>query len=106
MLVTALPSTAETVRECDAEYTTKKAAIQASGQKKKDFITACRAGTTIFGHWCRCSGADASSSNSGSRPDGAASRGKPDDHSSANAHTSAYANYRGARRRQPLRERR
>jgi hypothetical protein len=46
MLVTALPSTAKTVRECDAEYTTKKAAIQASGQKKKDFITACRAGTT------------------------------------------------------------
>jgi hypothetical protein len=45
MLLSAGPSTAKTVRECDAEYASNKAAIQASGQKKKDFITACRAGT-------------------------------------------------------------
>jgi hypothetical protein len=36
---------AKTVKECDAEYKTNKAAIQASGEKKKDFVTRCRADT-------------------------------------------------------------
>jgi hypothetical protein len=38
----------KTVRECDSEYATNKAAIQGSGQKKKDFITACRAGSEVI----------------------------------------------------------
>ena len=39
------PSFAKTVAECNAEYSTNKGAIKAAGQKKKDFIAACRAGT-------------------------------------------------------------
>ena len=35
---------AKTVKECDAEYTANKAAIKAAGQKKADYVTACRAG--------------------------------------------------------------
>jgi hypothetical protein len=35
----------KTVKECDAEYSANKEAIKASGQKKKDFVAACRAGT-------------------------------------------------------------
>jgi hypothetical protein len=37
---------AKTVKECDAEYAANKEAIKASGQKKADYIAACRAGTT------------------------------------------------------------
>lgn len=37
-------SQAKTVRECNDEYAANKPSIQASGQKKKDFVTACRAG--------------------------------------------------------------
>lgn len=40
-----LPAAAKTVGECNTEYATNKAAIKATGQKKKDFITACKAGT-------------------------------------------------------------
>lgn len=35
----------KTAKECDAEYAANKAAIKASGEKKKDFVSACRAGT-------------------------------------------------------------
>lgn len=38
-------ASAKTVKECNEEYAANKAAIQGAGQKKKDFITACRAGT-------------------------------------------------------------
>jgi hypothetical protein len=34
----------KTVKECDAEYSANKAAIKAAGQKKADFVAACRAG--------------------------------------------------------------
>ena len=44
MLLSATSASAKTVRECNDEYAANKAAIQGSGQKKKDFITACRAG--------------------------------------------------------------
>jgi pyruvate/2-oxoglutarate dehydrogenase complex dihydrolipoamide acyltransferase (E2) component len=39
------PTFAKTVKECDAEYSANKAAIKASGQKKADYVAACRAGT-------------------------------------------------------------
>ena len=39
------PTYAKTVKECDAEYAADKAAIKASGQKKADYVAACRAGT-------------------------------------------------------------
>jgi hypothetical protein len=42
-LFAATPTSAKTVRACNNEYAANKAAIQGSGQKKKDFITACRA---------------------------------------------------------------
>ncbi|MBV8567140.1 MAG: hypothetical protein JO273_16935, partial [Methylobacteriaceae bacterium] len=41
----ASPATAKTSKECNTEYTANKAAIQASGQKKADFMTACKLGT-------------------------------------------------------------
>ena len=43
----AVPSIgwAKTVIECEAEWKANKAAIQASGQTKKDFVAACRAET-------------------------------------------------------------
>lgn len=34
----------KTVKECDAEYAANKEAIKASGQKKADYVAACRAG--------------------------------------------------------------
>jgi hypothetical protein len=34
----------KTVRECDDEYAANKSAIKASGQTKRDFVTACRSG--------------------------------------------------------------
>ena len=36
---------AKTVKACDDEYKAQKPAIQASGEKKTDFITRCRADT-------------------------------------------------------------
>jgi hypothetical protein len=43
---TAAPATGvKTASQCDAEYAANKAAIRASGQKKRDFVAACRAGT-------------------------------------------------------------
>ncbi len=44
-LAATVPAGAKTVRECNDEYAANKPAIQGSGQKKKDFVTACRAGT-------------------------------------------------------------
>jgi len=35
----------KSAKECNAEYSANKDAIKASGQKKKDFIAACRTGT-------------------------------------------------------------
>ncbi len=35
----------KTARACEAEWRANKVTIQASGEKKKDFITKCRAGT-------------------------------------------------------------
>lgn len=37
----------KTVRECDDEYAANKAAIKASGQTKRGFVAACRAGNAI-----------------------------------------------------------
>ncbi len=39
------PSSAKTVKACDEEWKANKATIQASGKKKKDFVTECRAET-------------------------------------------------------------
>jgi len=38
----------KTAKECDAEYKASKDAIKASGEKKKDFVAACRAGTEVI----------------------------------------------------------
>jgi uncharacterized membrane protein len=46
LTVTVAASFAKTAAECEAEYTAKKAAIKASGQTKKDYVAACRAGAT------------------------------------------------------------
>jgi hypothetical protein len=43
--LSAPPAFAKTVKECDAEYSANKDAIKASGQTKKDYVAACRAGT-------------------------------------------------------------
>ena len=43
--LSAASSFAKTVKECDAEYAANKEAIKASGQKKADYVAACRAGT-------------------------------------------------------------
>jgi hypothetical protein len=37
--------TVKTASQCNAEYAANKAAIKASGQTKRDFVAACRAGT-------------------------------------------------------------
>jgi hypothetical protein len=42
--LSSAPGYAKTVKECDAEYTANKAAIKAAGQKKADYVAACRAG--------------------------------------------------------------
>jgi hypothetical protein len=42
---TAAATGGKTAKECNAEYAANKDAIKASGQKKKDFVEACRAGT-------------------------------------------------------------
>ncbi len=41
------PTYAKTVKECDAEYAANKDAIKASGQKKVDYVAACRAGSAV-----------------------------------------------------------
>lgn len=43
-LLSTVPAGAKTARECNEDYAASKAAIKESGQKKKDFIAACRAG--------------------------------------------------------------
>jgi hypothetical protein len=40
----AATGTVKTAKECDAEYAANKAAIKASGQTKRAFVAACRAG--------------------------------------------------------------
>jgi hypothetical protein len=45
LAMSAAPSFAKTVKECNAEYAANKDAIKASGQTKKDYVAACRAGT-------------------------------------------------------------
>jgi hypothetical protein len=40
----AAPATVKTASQCDAEYAANKAAIRASGQTKREFVAACRAG--------------------------------------------------------------
>lgn len=51
--VLALPATAwaqqKTAKQCNDEWTANKAAIQASGKKKSDFVAACRAGQPTAG---------------------------------------------------------
>ena len=42
---TATAAAGKSAKECNDEYAANKDAIKASGQKKKDFIAACRAGT-------------------------------------------------------------
>ena len=44
LALVALPATAKTAKECNAEYAANKAAIRGV-QKKADFVAACRAGT-------------------------------------------------------------
>jgi hypothetical protein len=41
----AEPALAKTAKECSAEYSANKAAIKGAGQKRADFIAACKAGT-------------------------------------------------------------
>jgi hypothetical protein len=51
-LLALAPNTAsadtKTAKVCNAEYAANKAAIQGSGEKKKDFVMACRAGTEVI----------------------------------------------------------
>ena len=42
------PSGGKTVSACNAEYAANKEAIKAAGQKKKDFVASCRAGTEVI----------------------------------------------------------
>jgi hypothetical protein len=39
------PASVKTAKECSTEYSANKAGIKAAGQKKAEFIAACRAGT-------------------------------------------------------------
>ena len=39
------PAIAKTIAECNAEFAANKDAIKASGQTKKDYVAACRAGS-------------------------------------------------------------
>jgi len=45
LAIASVPASAKTVKECNAEYAANKDAIKGAGQKKKDFVEACRAGT-------------------------------------------------------------
>jgi hypothetical protein len=42
IVVLAVPASAKTPKGCDVEYSHNKAAINAEGQTKKDFIAACQ----------------------------------------------------------------
>ena len=44
MAMSGAAAFAKTVKECDAEYAANKEAIKASGQKKADYVAACRTG--------------------------------------------------------------
>ena len=44
-LLISSPSSAKTVKACEEEWKSNKVTIQASGKKKKDFVTECRAET-------------------------------------------------------------
>jgi hypothetical protein len=44
-LLISSPASAKTVKACEEEWKANKATIQASGKKKKDFVTECRAET-------------------------------------------------------------
>ncbi|UVK43792.1 hypothetical protein BPNPMPFG_005632 [Mesorhizobium sp. AR07] len=44
----AATAATKTAKECNAEYAANKPAIQSSGEKKADFIAACRAGTEVI----------------------------------------------------------
>jgi hypothetical protein len=56
----AAPATVKTASQCDAEYAANKAAIRASGQTKREFVAACRAGNETIPQRC-CSRARAAS---------------------------------------------
>lgn len=43
----AATAATKTAKECDTEYAANKDAIKASGQTKKDFVAACRAGSDV-----------------------------------------------------------
>jgi hypothetical protein len=45
LALASAPAIAKTAKECNAEYSANKAAIKAAGQKKADFVAACKAGT-------------------------------------------------------------
>ena len=45
LAISSAPAFAKTEAECNAEYAANKDAIKASGQTKRDYVTACRAGT-------------------------------------------------------------
>ena len=44
----AVAGHAKTVAQCNAEYATNKASIRASGERKRDFLTRCRAETAAI----------------------------------------------------------
>lgn len=44
----AAAGTVKTAKACDAEYAANKDAIKGSGETKKDFVAACRAGTEVI----------------------------------------------------------
>ncbi len=43
LIALVAPASAKTTKECDAEYASRKADIQAAKEKKADFIAACKA---------------------------------------------------------------
>ena len=45
LAISSAPAFAKTEAECNADYAANKDAIKASGQTKKEYVTACRAGT-------------------------------------------------------------
>jgi len=48
LIATGSPAFAKTIKECDAEYAANKDAIKGAGQKKADFVAACRAGNEVI----------------------------------------------------------
>jgi len=45
LAISVAPAIAKTIAECNAEFAANKDAIKASGQTKKDYVAACRAGS-------------------------------------------------------------